>query len=625
LHKTDLYRAAILAVLAFLSLTIVIPNHILITANNRVGLALDWQEVQGIAQTARVSIDELVEILRGEGARYMVVREDTLGRLKQRGQIQLLTGWELRQLLQMLGQEPAADTDIPPRDTYILTGQQEMFERLRKRLTLRYPDTVRTLDWKVQNTKVLALTESKEQLALVGIGVSPADMEAVKKLGLEPVPAWSDGAKTVAELELDLGVATRLQPTILLPGPLPALAREKAGATLAKNNISQGMLEFDSTPGAEMVAAASGYRVLRVYERPVHTIYQEYLLAVRDRNVRFVVLHLPWQIPPHSKCKTLLDANVHHVQQVVKAVTPGRLQLGVPQPFLPPPIKRGSVAVMVALAPALMVDWQRWPRIPWMVFCAGLGLGTFVGTPAVYMALRKGAALAITALLPAGAMFWALRWAESRFSHSLKSGLMVLLASSGLTLVGGIVVQGLLGDIGFLLKLHTFSGIKVAYLITFLLVLVEAYRERWQGRNWWRKKQIAPRELLVLALLALAVWVLFNRSGNTSIIPIPAWELKARSWLEQRFFVRPRTKEFLVGHPAMMLATADWTQDRFYRPQLLVLAATGQASLINTFVHLHTPIAISLVRSVLGLVCGIVIGTLLLIGEVSARRGKQHA
>ncbi len=69
----------------------------------------------------------------------MIVREDTLGRLKQTGgRIQVLTGWELYQLTQMLSSEDAAEEEFRLQDTYVLTTNQELFNRLKERLQRRF-------------------------------------------------------------------------------------------------------------------------------------------------------------------------------------------------------------------------------------------------------------------------------------------------------------------------------------------------------------------------------------------------------------------------------------------------------------------------------------------------------
>jgi hypothetical protein len=86
-------------------------------------------------------------------------------------------------------------------------------------------------------------------------------------------------------------------------------------------------------------------------------------------------------------------------------------------------------------------------------------------------------------------------------------------------------------------------------------------------------------------------------------------ELKLRSLLDQLLIVRPRTKEFLIGHPALFLSVALaplWGR-RVSLP-LLWLGTIGQVSLINTFCHIHTPLSVSLLRAFNGLWTGILLG-----------------
>jgi ABC-type nitrate/sulfonate/bicarbonate transport system permease component len=75
--------------------------------------------------------------------------------------------------------------------------------------------------------------------------------------------------------------------------------------------------------------------------------------------------------------------------------------------------------------------------------------------------------------------------------------------------------------------------------------------------------------------------------------------------------VRPRTKEFLVGYPFLFLTAFYYLKGR--REWLWLLAAIGGVapiSVFNTFSHIHTPVMISLTRTLNGLVLGIVIALL---------------
>ena len=112
----------------------------------------------------------------------------------------------------------------------------------------------------------------------------------------------------------------------------------------------------------------------------------------------------------------------------------------------------------------------------------------------------------------------------------------------------------------------------------------------------------------VIALVALALFV--ARSGNDPGVGVSATELKTRALLDKYLYVRPRTKEFLLGHPALFLGLAAAASKRFpaYVLPLLVVGAIGQSSLMDTFCHLHTPLLVSALRGLIGWALGAVFG-----------------
>ena len=87
-----------------------------------------------------------------------------------------------------------------------------------------------------------------------------------------------------------------------------------------------------------------------------------------------------------------------------------------------------------------------------------------------------------------------------------------------------------------------------------------------------------------------------------------------RSLLETILIARPRTKEFLIGHPALMLAVVLALRDRrTWLPLAALIGAIGQISLLNTFCHFHIPLYLSLLRSVHGVWIGAIIGVLVIL------------
>jgi hypothetical protein len=88
-----------------------------------------------------------------------------------------------------------------------------------------------------------------------------------------------------------------------------------------------------------------------------------------------------------------------------------------------------------------------------------------------------------------------------------------------------------------------------------------------------------------------------------------ALELSLRHHLTALLSVRPRFKEFVVGFPFLMIASALRRGDRRAAGIILSLAiGIGIGDVIDTFSHLHTPLLISIVRVIYGLVIGAIIG-----------------
>jgi hypothetical protein len=112
---------------------------------------------------------------------------------------------------------------------------------------------------------------------------------------------------------------------------------------------------------------------------------------------------------------------------------------------------------------------------------------------------------------------------------------------------------------------------------------------------------------IFIALGALGIVLL--RSGNESPLEVLSVETWFRDSLEQWFAVRPRTKE-LFGHPlfVIFLLSLPWRS----RISLLfgLAALLGQVSILNTFCHLHTPLAVTIERVLLGLGLGVLSGLL---------------
>jgi hypothetical protein len=113
---------------------------------------------------------------------------------------------------------------------------------------------------------------------------------------------------------------------------------------------------------------------------------------------------------------------------------------------------------------------------------------------------------------------------------------------------------------------------------------------------------------LMAALLA-AFGLLLLRTGNEAGAAASDSERYLRVVLDQVLGVRPRFKEFLMAHPAMVgTPLLAWRVGFLPCLLLVLLAAIGQAGIVDTFAHIHTPLDVTLIRVSLGVVFGAAFG-----------------
>jgi hypothetical protein len=107
-----------------------------------------------------------------------------------------------------------------------------------------------------------------------------------------------------------------------------------------------------------------------------------------------------------------------------------------------------------------------------------------------------------------------------------------------------------------------------------------------------------------------------SRTGNDNPAGVSDLELKMRFVLDRILLVRPRTKEFMVGHPLLILGIGLLIANRRKPSATLAMwaafalagGAIGQTDIVNTMCHIHTPVVLSLARIGVGMVAGCIIG-----------------
>lgn len=228
--------------------------------------------------------------------------------------------------------------------------------------------------------------------------------------------------------------------------------------------------------------------------------------------------------------------------------------------------------------------------------------------------------------------------------------------AASVALFGALLLIPIMGDVRFLLRLEEFRGVKLAHILplAWVWLLMHPAMKEVPGHGgipqdypgikglWYRweralramlKRQVPVGYVMLGALAGLALVVYLLRTGNQGLT---VWGLEdtMRRFLEETFAARPRTKEFLIGHPAMMVGLAALSFGVLTPRSLLArgfvtVGCIGLISIVNTFAHAHTPIVISLFRTGYGLALGVLSGfvawqvTPLIVHSFKDRDGRE--
>ena len=190
----------------------------------------------------------------------------------------------------------------------------------------------------------------------------------------------------------------------------------------------------------------------------------------------------------------------------------------------------------------------------------------------------------------------------------------VLGAVKGLFIVaaGGLAIAAFYGTTMAALRLTPFSGVKLTLLLPPLLVLIHDLRRRVHPESL---PEIINRpavwgELFLIGIMMIAMLVMALRSDNVS--NVPTWEVAFREFMERTLLVRPRTKEFLIGYPALVfywyVVRKGWIPG--YREAVRIVSVLAFSSAVNTFCHFHTLLSLSVIRTINGWWLGLLIGVI---------------
>jgi len=531
--------------------------------------------------------------------------------------------------------------EIRPEKTYILTKDPLVYDQIFSQLDAkrRYPEP-----FELNGYMGIATTLHSAERITLGLGFPLAQLEEAAAQGYQVIPRirnWEpvrqanleEVARWVGKIPGLTAIGFNDQ-TVPGNGTDPII-QDRLAEALAPLGKPLASFEFYDQTGLQGIASRLGNELFRVHaisenELMKYTDFQDaadrYTLAAAERNIRYIYLRFQNLINPAA---SMLE-NMALIEFVRDELQAEGLVIGDPElipPYsIPLPLLiilgAGVIAAagwLFALAAEPFFAKKKW-RILYAALLA-LALAAWVaGLVLAPVLARKLFAFAGATVFPCLGIVLLLQRqgaflprARAPAPVALLKAAAALVVMSVFTLAGAMIMSALLAEPIFMLKLDGFVGVKAAHILPLALVpfVLWLREEDWYGLlSGTVKSSVRFWQLGICLVLLAALAVYILRTGNDSPDAVFDLELTMRQMLHNLLGVRPRTAEFLIGHPLMLVLL--YFGYRFNMFPVLMVGIMGQVSLMNTYAHVHTPLLISLMRSGNGLWLGIVVGAIII-------------
>lgn len=564
-------------------------------SNKAVGIMMDGQSVSDLAAASGQDLMSLLADLKGNGLTGIALTEETVGEMIEEGQVTL-----------------------SPKASYGATihGNPGALARIAQGIARRggmgsAPGEIRlgTIDY----------TGDVRALRSTSAGINPGDAADVRDAGLVLIARHSNviGAGPAYIHDL-LKESKALGATAYLASGEQVLGQRDSLEDTSSSLESIGMLyltpEFAKIAGDARLTALIPHQTIRLHsmqqaeidKATPASIIDRFRLAYRERNIRWLLVRPVTFGGPDPVLAT---------KRFLESLKQGLVHEGgtvrTPHPFANPEIPK-TLFVLIGLfaipflffAARSVITGDKWK---WPLLAASV----VAGAASFSDSLRPLSALAIGIAGPVVAYGLWLQKSDKKSNFVLD-----LLLISGISLASGLAVAGLLNGLPYYIQVKQALGVKAILMLPIVLIGWMLLNKATSFKEI-SKTAIEWGAALIGLLIVGAMGFLIVRSGNDSPSAVSDSELKIRALLDQFLYTRPRTKDFLIGHPALVLGLLLFQRAKAM-PSLmswaviaLAIGAIGQSDIVDTMCHVHTPLDIGIARVVIGLVLGGIIGFLL--------------
>ncbi len=582
------------------------------SANRATELSAEYESVEALAAGQGIPIDKAIEDLKAQGLTTLVISEESVGETIAAGAVTM---------------ESSTVNNGTVHLSSLVFRDLSLAPRVERGLRLRFGNLATSLTLRGNRLGLPAI--SPGLVRQTAIGLPPEECATAKLHGLNivaragnPMGISAKSVRNTLAWIQESGASVFLAQGDQVIGRRDALP--ETISALKDLNFLYATPEFAKIGGDSNIVEAMPDRTIRLHTAQVAELdkltladaLERYVKAARERNMRILLIR-PLSL---SGDQPLTDF-ASFVKQIGDGIRKEGGEIGLAHPFTEPDVPHvlflvlGLLGGLVTYGLIEVLTENRRARLIGGVICLLLGAACVTRMGTHIMALLASMSLPILGFCALDAI------RPPKMPEPLRI-LFGLLLVSFFSVVGGLFVAGMLNGLPFYVVADEFKGIKVSVFLPIVAAgALYAYRYT-DWRQTLRNPITWGSTLLGVGLLGAFAFMI-ARTGNDSGVGASGGEMMMRSFLERVMYVRPRTKEFVVGHPMLIVAIgmfyryADSREHPKVQPLVswmivvLTVGAMGQTDIVNTLCHLHIPVALSLARITLGLVLGCIFGFVL--------------
>ncbi len=503
------------------------------------------------------------------------------------------------------------------------------------------------------------------KIMFISLGFLPEKVEEIQKAEMDIVPrtmsynGWND--TKFAQAVLDGYQEYGIQPDYIIVGGQAVFGYDDgldfARDYILNNNVTIGLIENTTQRqnimqfGVEEVAQSSQYNAVRVFTvwPYIQNRYQYYgyegakeientlFRAVVERNIRVIYYKPIFEMEDLHTYVTdveeyqqlfynLEERLAEHGFTPGKAVQMSPYQVGTIQKIM---MGLGSVLGVLLLLGILFPIPKRVQLVLGIV--GGIGVaGMALAMPEWFELTASFFGSVIISSIAISFFTYQARLAQDHLSQQeplgkiLIFGVGTLVVAVAIALLGGLFSATPISSIPYMLEIDIFRGVKAAQLLPMVFYVLAFLAFFGYGESKKKVGRLELHDIKELLNLSVKIWMIvlgilvlglgayyIIRTGHSSNIEVSSLEMVVRNKMEDILIARPRTKEFLIAFPAIiMMIYASVRRFKLWTILFGLAGVIGMTSVANTFQHIRTPLYLGVYRTGYGLLFGIILGIL---------------